>query len=106
MPLTPAALATLRRYIAEPTEANYTDALLDSIYDGQGGDLEAAASEIWLDKAAKSATLVDISEGNSSRKNSQVYNQALKQATFFGASAAAVSTAGTRSARTRAIERP
>jgi hypothetical protein len=106
MPMTPAALATLRRYIAEPTEANYSDVLLNSIFDGQDGDLEAAASEVWLDKAAKSATLVDISEGNSSRKNSQVYNNALKQATFFGASAAEVSTAGTRSARTRAIERP
>lgn len=106
MALTSAALATLRRYIAEPTEANYSDVLLNQIYDGAGGDLEAAASEIWLDKAAKAATLVDISEGNSSRKNSQVYNNALKQATFFGASAASVSTAGTRSARTRAIERP
>lgn len=106
MPLTPAQRATLRRYIAEPTEATYSDALLDEIFDGQGGDLESAASEVWLDKAAKSAVLVDISEGNSSRKNSQVYQNALKQATFFGASAAEVSTAGTRSARTRAIERP
>lgn len=106
MPLTAAARATLRRYIAEPTEATYSDALLDQIYDGAGGDLEAAASEVWLDKAAKAAILVDVSEGNSSRKNSQVYTNALKQATFFGASAADTSTAGVRGARTRAIERP
>ena len=106
MALTAAALATLRRYIAEPTEANYTDAQLEAIALGNNNDVEATAAEVWLDKAGKAATLVDTAEGSSNRKMSQVYDHALKQATFFGASAAEASTAGVRGARTRAIERP
>lgn len=103
MPMSPTALATLRRYIAEQTEAVYTDVMLNGIFDSVGGDVNVAAAEIWREKAARASALVDTSEGASSRKMSQVYAQAVKQADFYNT--AALPAIPTRGAKTRAIER-
>ena len=105
MPMSPTQMATLRRYIGEPTAAVYSDATLDTLFDNNSGDIEATAAEIWREKAASAAILVDTTEGDSSRKNSQVYDHALKQATYFSGSTGTTAPVTTRSATTRAIER-
>lgn len=103
MAMSASALATLRRYIAEATEANYTDVILEELFLENGEDLNVTAADVWRDKAARAAALVDVSEGASTRKMSQVYTQAAKQAEFYGGSTTVAAT--TRSATTRAIER-
>jgi hypothetical protein len=100
----PSTLATLRRYIAEPGQEPYDDVTLNDIYIAAAGDINVAAAEVWRDKAARAAVLVDVSEGASTRKMSQVYAQASKQAEFYGGTAVPA-TPTTRGATTRAIER-
>jgi hypothetical protein len=106
MPMTPTTLATLRRYIAEPDATTYTDQALNDLYDANDGDVNVTAAEVWMEKAAKAAVLVDTTEGASSRKNSQVYSQALQQATYFRDGSATATATTTRSVGTRAIVRP
>jgi hypothetical protein len=106
MPMDTSTMATLRRYIAEPDESVYTDAALNTMFDANAGDVNITAAEVWSEKAAKAAILVDTAEGASSRKNSQVFTQALQQASHFRAGSVEAATATTRSATTRAIVRP
>lgn len=106
MPMDPTTLATLRRFIAEPDAATYTDAVLNDMYDANGGDLNVTAAEVWSDKAAKASILVDTAEGSSSRKNSQVFDHALKQAAYYSGNANAATALTARSATTRPIVRP
>ena len=103
MPMDPTTLATLRRYIAESSQEPYADEVLNDMFDANGGDVEVTAAEVWRDKAARAAMLVDTSEGNSTRKMSQVYAQAVKQAEFYGGTAAPIPVK--RGATTRPIER-
>ncbi len=106
MAMNPTTLATLRRYIAEPTQAVYSDAVLEALYNNNAGDINATAAEVWQEKTAQAAILVDTTEGDSSRKNSQVFAHADKQRSFFAGQATTSPTATTtRSATTRAIER-
>jgi len=105
MPMDATTLAALRRYIAEATEVTYTNLMLDEIFDAVGGDINIAAAEVWRDKAARAAALVDVSEGASSRKMSQVYAQAVKQADFYAVAGGTATPVVTRGATTRAIER-
>jgi hypothetical protein len=112
MPLDPgvaddvAVLTRLRRFIAEPTDANgYTDQVLSDMFDAAGGDVNITAADVWREKAGKAADLVDVSEGSSSRKMSQVSANALKQADFYESLTVTATGAVTRGARTRAIER-
>lgn len=77
----PDQIAQLRLLIAEPTGVEpYTDSALNARIDTDGGDLYLTASKIWTEKAAAAATLVDTSEGGSSRKMGDVYEQALAMA--------------------------
>lgn len=67
-----AELAELRIAIQEPNNVEpYTDDFLDAMIDAYGVD--GAAGRIWEAKAASVSKLVDISEGGSSRKMSQVF---------------------------------
>jgi hypothetical protein len=68
-------IATLRIYVAEPDETDWTDEMLSSVIDSTSS-LNLAAVEVWDSKAAAAATLVDISEGGSSRKNSDLLKNA------------------------------
>jgi len=77
-------IARLRLLIGEPTPDLYTDADLDTRIDTALGDLNKAAYEVWVEKSASAAELVDISEGGSSRKMGDIYEQALTMAKFFG----------------------
>lgn len=78
-----ADIAALRLLIAEPDVETYTDAMLGAEIDADDGDLNKAAFNIWTQKAARSAELVDISEGGSSRKMGDIYEQALSMAKHF-----------------------
>jgi len=80
---TPEQIAELRRKISEPDEATYLDATLSMMIDDANGDLDAVAVSIWEEKAATYAELVDISEAGSSRKNGQLYSNALAMAAYF-----------------------
>lgn len=79
-------IAELRLLIADTDSANYkyTDTQLSNLIDGKSGDLNASAYDVWVQKAASAAELVDISEGGSSRKMGDVYEQALDMARHFG----------------------
>lgn len=80
----PEEIARLRRLIGEPNNvAPYDDAYLGSVIDGSGGSVYAAAHGVWTDKAAEYSSLVDITEGGSSRKQSQVFENAQKMAASF-----------------------
>lgn len=85
---------TLRRYIAEPdSSGDWSDETLSAIIDSSL-TLNDAAIEVWDAKAAAAASLVDISEGGSSRKNSDVLKNAQAMAALFrGRAADAVETA-------------
>lgn len=76
---TPADIAALRLLIAEPDDGTYTDAVLAARLDA-GVNEYAVASDIWTEKAAAAAGLVDMSEGGSTRKMGDVYAQMLKMA--------------------------
>lgn len=77
-------IASLRRLINEPEDvAPYTDLELTARIDAAGG-LDVVAYEIWGEKAAAYADLVDVSEGGSSRKMGDLHEQALNMVSFFG----------------------
>lgn len=88
--------------VAEPGQGTYPDDILRAILerfptpdaDGlrpdesawvEGYDLNAAAQEIWGQKAAAAACKVDLSADGVSRSLSQLNTQALKMAAFYGA---------------------
>lgn len=75
-------IATLRRYVAEPDETDWTDEMLATVIDSTDS-LNAAAVEVWDSKAASAASLVDISEGGSSRKNSDLVKNAQAMSALF-----------------------
>lgn len=101
---TPEAIAELRRLIDEATQATYTDLVLSARIDAASGNLNTVAGAVWTEKAATYSGLIDIQEGNSNRKLSQLQGQALKMAASFGADTSGASSAK-RPARTRRIER-
>lgn len=78
-----ADIATLRRLIAESEDvAPYEDSTLSDRIDGSSS-LNALARDIWLEKAAAYAELVDTTEGGSSRKMGDLHEQALNMANHF-----------------------
>jgi hypothetical protein len=73
-------IAALRLLIAEPDETSYTDIALGARLDAAGASQYSVAYDIWLEKAAATAELVDVSEGGSTRKMGDIYEQALGMA--------------------------
>lgn len=103
----PEQIADLRRLIDQPDNtAPWTDEVLSARIDALGvnPDIRSLAGSIWSEKAASYAGLVDVKEGNSDRKLSQLYKQALTMAEAFGADTTGETTTVRRS-RTRKIER-
>jgi hypothetical protein len=73
-------IAALRLLIAEPDDAApYTDIALGAALDVAANEY-VVAFEVWTQKAAGTAGLVDISEGGSSRKMGDLYEQYLSMA--------------------------
>lgn len=96
-------IAELRRLIAEPTQDPYTDEELSRRLDGVD-DPRKLASDIWTEKAARYAELVDIQEGSSRRSLGDLHEQAIAMARQYSLDLDAVP--GFRRARTRPIVRP
>jgi hypothetical protein len=86
---TPSQIADLRRMIGEPEAGTgqWTDDQLAQRIDAAGGDLSVVAKRCWTDKAAAYAGMVDTTESGSSRRLSQLQEQALKMAAYYGADA-------------------
>lgn len=97
-------IAELRRLVDEPTETVYSDVDLSARIDAVSGDLNLLAGTVWREKAAKLTSLIDVQEGSSNRKMSQLQTQALKMASMFDVSLEATLRAP-RAARTRKVER-
>lgn len=95
----------LRRLIDEPSAATYGDTELASWIDQNG--VRVAASVVWQQKAASYSGLIDVQEGNSNRKLSQLQSQALRMAASFSTEegGSAGGSSSFRPARTRKIER-
>ena len=72
-------IAALRLLVAEPDQETYTDEDLNERLEA-GTSQYTVAFDIWTEKAAAAAGLVDMSEGGSSRKLGDVYEQALGMA--------------------------
>lgn len=95
-------VSALRLLIAEPDDTDpYTTTTLFARIDAAGADLDRLAYEIWTEKAAAFATLVDISEGGSSRKSGDLHEQALAMAKVFADRAIAGEAPPGSSSRTR-----
>lgn len=60
----------------------FTDLEIDGFIDSTP-DLERAAYEGWRVKAARLSNLVDTTEGNTSRKYSQLHDQALEMVKLY-----------------------
>lgn len=77
-----AEVARLRRITdLADDDSVYTDTLLGQLIDNLG--IETAASQIWKEKAARYAGLVDTTESGSSRRLSQLWEHALKMGDEF-----------------------
>lgn len=99
-----AQVARLRRMVNEPNDSNgYTTVVLtevitryplmdaqgyeigDDDWDETSADLNAAASEIWTEKASLKVDNIDFSADGSSFKQQQQYTNAMKMARHYGA---------------------
>lgn len=89
---------------SENTEP-WTDVYLGGLIDAWEGTLEALASKIWTKKAATYAEMIDIQEGSSNRKLSQLHTQALSMARSFLTDESGDIAGKPRTSRTRRIER-
>ena len=100
-------IARLRAMIAQPDDVEpWTDAALSALIDASA-DLNAAAYSAWTDKAASYSDMVDTTESGSSRRLSQLQEQALKMANFYGGQSAIPEVSDlTGYAYTIPIERP
>lgn len=101
-------IAALRRLIAESDESTYTDQVLSDLIDASDGNLNTVAYEVWTEKAAAAANLVDVTEGGSSRKMGELHEQALNMAEMFRNRALEATTppTGSTGVRIRRIVRP
>lgn len=80
-------IAAFRLLIAEADEETYTDAQLSALLDASTSP-NAAAGQIWTQKAASFSTLVNVSESGSSRSLGDLQKNALAMAKVFGDTAA------------------
>lgn len=72
-----AEILQLRKLTDEPADdTDYDDNDLQTILDNTV-DVYAAAAQVWVEKAAEFAGMVDTTEGNSTRRWSKAYEQAL-----------------------------
>lgn len=98
-----ADIAQLRAFISEPlNEDPYSDQTLAAAIDALGSVREAAA-DVWRQKAAGVASLVNVSEGGSSRSMGSLYSQYLAMAKEFSESPEAIAAAA--APRTTRIQR-
>lgn len=108
--VTAADIATVRGMIAETTltDIQIAERIAATVDDDGAINHARAAARIWGEKAADLADMVDVNEGGSSRKLSDLHKHALAMASHWAAVAgggAGVVAAPMARARTRAIVR-
>lgn len=109
---TAAQILAFREAVQEPDNSGgWTDekigAFLDERTDDLGVlDVNLAYSDAWTQKASAVATLVDITENGSSRKNSDLSKNFLSIAETYRGRSLAILAATANRPRTRAIVRP
>lgn len=97
-------IAELRVETQEPTNAEpYTDAFLGELIDAHG--VTESAHRIWKAKRNTVASLVDISEGGSSRKMSQLFDNYDKIVKGYESAETSIDSPTTYAPRTRKAER-
>lgn len=64
-------------------EEDYSDSDISGIIDALEGNLNLASAQIWEEKAAKYSELVDTSESGSSRKQSSLFENAVKMVEYY-----------------------
>uniref|UniRef100_A0AAU6R6I5 Head-to-tail adaptor n=1 Tax=Micrococcus phage Kurnik TaxID=3092208 RepID=A0AAU6R6I5_9CAUD len=84
---------------------SYTDEQLFALI-SSGSSLTLIASNIWGEYAAETATLVDMSEGNSRRQLGDLYEQGMKMSLYFKGLAESEAPGATTVSTTRKIVRP
>lgn len=100
-----ATIADLREMINEPDNVEpWTDEYLSGRIDSWTGTLETLASRLWTKKAAQYAEMIDVKEGTSDRKLSQLHKQALTMSASLLLDPSGETTTR-RASRTRPIER-
>lgn len=102
-------IASLRRMIDDPAGSTqtYSDLALSALIDQAEGVLEAAASELWQEKAATFSRLVNVSESGSSRSMGDLYKNALAMAKYYKDQVTTtIEVETTQRARVRPIVRP
>jgi hypothetical protein len=73
----------VRQNTNETDEASpWTDGAIDALIDSLGS-VDLASGAIWRRKVAEYAELVDTSEAGASRKLSDLYDRAVKQAAYW-----------------------
>lgn len=101
---TPQQIAELRIEVREPTNAEpYTDDFLGALIDSYG--ITDSAYKVWIAKRNAVASLVDISEGGSSRKMSQLFDNYDKIVKGYGSDGGGTDDPETYAPRTRKAER-
>jgi hypothetical protein len=81
---TPEERMQLRRMIGDVTEPYaYNDDQIDEWLTATDGDARSAASTFWYAKATSYSEMVDISEAGSSRKNGDLFKNAMQLAKSF-----------------------
>ena len=105
--MTPEEQAIVAQIRANVGETSYTDEELLEMYKTLGS-VNCVAARVWSEKAGQAGDLIDITEGSSTRRMSQIGTQARTTADFYTALCTAEKGGGgdTRRTRTRAIERP
>lgn len=103
----PEEILQLRRMTGETdTETSeYSEEDLDAAIIAADGNLRAAAAQVWDEKAAALAALVDVNESGSSRRMSQAHTNALAMAKGLRDGDAAGEQQAPSGARTRRIIR-
>lgn len=90
-------ITELRRLVDDTgNPPEYTDLELDGRINLAEGDLSTVARGVWIEKAAKYARLVNVSESGSSRSLSDLHRNALAMAERFAAPVVTTRRTGTR----------
>ena len=102
------AVEDLRLLLGEPIpdggtedDTMFTDLQIQSFLDDANGDEERAAYLGWRAKAAQAANWVDVTEGNASRKMSQIRQAALDMVALYSRSRAGPTEGRTRIGKIR-----
>jgi hypothetical protein len=75
----------LRRLVDEPADgSDYKSADIATLLEAHNGNINKAAQQIWAEKAAQYAQLVNMREGDTQRDLGKLYDNALRMATYFG----------------------